>query len=447
MRIQSIFAREILDSRGNPTIETKIILDNGMVAKASVPSGASTGVHEAYELRDQDIKRYNGLGVLKAVKNVEEIIAPKLKGVNIEDQEKIDQIMIDLDGTENKKNLGANAILSVSLAATRAAALASNQELYLYLHSTFNFSLLTFNLPVPCFNIFNGGKHADTNLDFQEFMIIPLTGGNPLTPNPSPILGSRESGTLASQVQMGSEIFHELGRVLKKVGLDTDVGNEGGYAPNIHSSIQAIEFILAAAKNVGYEPGKDVGLGIDVGSSGLYNPKTKKYIFKLDNAVFANTTLVGLYHEWLKKYPIVLLEDGLAEDDWEGWRELTKELGSEMMLVGDDLFVTNINRLRQGIKENVANTVLIKPNQIGTLTETIACVKLAQKHNYKIMISHRSGETNDDFIADLAVAVGADYIKAGSLCRGERLAKYNRLMEIEKNIVIPAEAGISGRTK
>jgi enolase len=426
MRINSILAREILDSRGNPTIETKIILDNGVSAKASVPSGASTGVHEAYELRDQDPKRYSGMGVLKAIKNVEEKIAPQLKGVDILDQKKIDRIMIDLDGTENKKNLGANAILSVSLACARAAALASNQELYLYLHSTFHFSLLTFNLPVPCFNIFNGGKHADTNLDFQEFMIIPLSSRD--------AINRVSTNRISTQIQMGAEIFHELGRVLKKAGLDTDVGNEGGYAPNIHSSIQAIEYILAAAKNAGYEPGKDVGLGIDVGSSGLYNPKTKKYIFKLDNAVFANTTLIGLYHEWLKKYPIVLLEDGLAEDDWEGWRELTKELGGDMMLVGDDLFVTNINRLRQGIKENVANTILIKPNQIGTLTETIACVKLAQKHNYKIMISHRSGETNDDFIADLAVAVGADYIKTGSLCRGERLAKYNRLMEIENNI-------------
>lgn len=416
MRIKQITAREILDSRGNPTIETKIILDNGASAKASAPSGASTGIHEAYELRDGDQKRYGGLGVLKAIKNVEAKIAPKLKGVDAVEQEKIDEIMIKLDGTKNKKKLGANAILSVSLACARAAATAKKMELYEYVAQIYQFPIPNSQsqFPTPSFNIFNGGKHADTNLDFQEFMVLPL-----------------KKTSFAEKVRMGAEIFHELGYVLKKAGFDTDVGNEGGYAPDIASSIQAIELITAAIINAGYNPGEDAGLGIDVGSSELYNPETGKYVFKLDRANFTNTTLANLYYEWFRKYPIISIEDGLAEDDWQGWKELTKELGGEMMLIGDDLFATNIARLRQGLKERAANAILIKPNQVGTLTETIECVKLAQKHNYKIMVSHRSGETCDDFIADLAVAVGADYIKAGSLSRGERLAKYNRLMEIE----------------
>lgn len=413
-KIKNIFAREILDSRGNPTIETKIVLDNGITAKASVPSGASTGVHEAWELRDGDQKRYGGLGVLKACKNVEAKIAPKLIGVDAAKQEKIDEMMIKLDGTKNKKKLGANAILSVSLACARVAAMAEKKELYEYIAGAYKFPISKFQLPTPSFNIFNGGKHADTNLDFQEFMILPLN-----------------KTSFAEKVRMGAEIFHELGRVLKKAGFDTDVGNEGGYAPDITSSIQAVELIMAAIVNAGYQPGKDVGIGIDVGSSGLYNKETGKYVFKLDHANFTSATLSGLYYEWFRKYPIISIEDGLAEDDWEGWKKLTKELGSEILLIGDDLFATNVERLRQGLKEKAANAILIKLNQVGTLTETIDCVKLAQRHNYKIMVSHRSGETCDDFIADLAVAVGADFIKAGSLSRGERLVKYNRLMEIE----------------
>jgi enolase len=412
--INKIIAREILDSRGNPTIETKIILDDAVEAKASVPSGASTGIHEAWELRDGDNSRYAGQGVLKAIKNVNSKIAPVLKGMEITNQAEIDKIMIELDGTENKKKLGANAILSVSLAAARAAAICSKLELFEYIAKTYEFGQ-NYKMPTPSFNIFNGGKHADTNLDFQEFMILPLN-----------------NITFKEKVRMGAEIFHELGRVLKKSGFDTDVGNEGGYAPDIQSSIQAIELIIASIINAGYAPGKDIGLGIDVGSSGLYNPETKNYIFKLDQAEFKSTTLVSLYHEWFRKYPIISIEDGLAEDDWLGWRELTNELGKELLLIGDDLFVTNIKRLRQGLKEKVANAILIKLNQVGTLTETIECVKLAQKHNYKIMVSHRSGETSDDFIADLAVAVGAEFIKSGSLSRGERLVKYNRLMEIEE---------------
>lgn len=416
-KIKNIIAREILDSRGNPTVEAKVELDNSVVAKASVPSGASTGVHEAWELRDGDKKRYDGLGVLTAVDNVNGKIAKKLKGFEVTKQLEIDAAMLSLDGTKNKSSLGANAILGVSLACARAAALAGKVELYEYLGKTYGFPAKEFSLPTPSFNIFNGGKHADTNLDFQEFMILPLV-----------------ETSFAEKVRIGAEIFHSLGNVLKKAGFDTDVGNEGGYAPDIVSSIQAIELIVAAMIKAGYKPGEDVGLGIDVGSSELYNSETKKYLFRLDQANFTTNNLIGLYDEWFRKYPIISIEDGLAEDDWEGWRELTKELGDEMLLIGDDLFVTNTERLRKGLKEKVANAVLIKPNQVGTLSETIDCIKLAQKHNYRIMISHRSGETCDDFIADLAVAVGAEFIKSGSLSRGERLAKYNRLMEIEDKL-------------
>ncbi|MDD5071567.1 MAG: phosphopyruvate hydratase [Patescibacteria group bacterium] len=416
-KIKKIIAREILDSRGNPTIETKIELDNGVAAEASVPSGASTGEHEALEFRDGDKKRYDGLGVLKAVENVNNKISKILIGKDPGQQEKIDKEMIKLDGTEKKSKLGANAILSVSLACARVSALSAKKELYQYLAETHDFETKKYKLPAPFFNIFNGGKHADTNLDFQEFMIAPM-----------------KKVSFSEKVRMGAEIFHRLGRVLKRANFDTDVGNEGGYAPDIVSSVQAIELILAAVLEAGYTPGKDVGLGIDVGSSELYSKKAEKYIFRLDRASFTSNTLVGLYYEWFRKYPIISLEDGLAEDDWEGWRGLTKELGEEMLIIGDDLFATNINRLRRGLKEKVANTILIKPNQVGTLTETMDCVKFAKKHNYKVMVSHRSGETCDDFIADLAVAIGADYIKAGSLSRGERVAKYNRLMEIESMI-------------
>lgn len=412
--IKKIQAREILDSRGNPTIETKVFLANGISAKASAPSGASTGVHEAWELRDGDKKRYHGKGVLQAVKNVNTEIAKALKGEKAVNQEKIDTAMIKLDGTKNKKKLGANAILSVSLACARAGALVKQQELFEYISKTYKFGIRKYKLPTPSFNIFNGGAHADTNLDFQEFMVLPL-----------------KQTSIKEKIRMGAEIFHELALVLKSAGFDTDVGNEGGYAPDIHSSIQALELIMAAIVNAGYTPGKDIGLGMDVGSSELYDVSKKQYIFKLDQSHFTSNSLIGLYNEWFRKFPIVSIEDGLAEDDWSGWQELTRELGGHMLLIGDDLFVTNVERLRKGIKEHAGNAVLIKPNQVGSLTETIECIKLAQKHNFKIMASHRSGETCDDFIADLSVAVKADFIKSGSLSRGERLAKYNRLMEIE----------------
>ncbi|MFH1325991.1 MAG: phosphopyruvate hydratase [Candidatus Falkowbacteria bacterium] len=414
-KIKTIKAREILDSRGNPTVEAQVELENGIKAKASTPSGASTGAHEAHELRDKDSKRYGGQGVLKAVKAVTDKIAPALQGIDVTKQEEIDKQMIKLDGTKNKKKLGANAILAVSLACARAGSVVEKKELYEYLESNAS----SRRLPIPSFNIFNGGKHADTNLDFQEFMIIPTAK-------------KYKKGQLAEQVRMGAEIFHELGEVLKEGGFDTDVGNEGGYAPDISSTVQAMEFILAATVRAGYKIGTDMGLGVDVGSSELYDIHSKKYIFKLDHASFASMTLVDLYHEWLKKFNVVSIEDGLAQDDWGGWQDLTKALGKDMMIVGDDLFVTNTERLKKGIKKKVANTILIKPNQVGTLTETFECVKLAKKNKYKIFVSHRSGETTDDFIADLAVAVGADYVKFGAPNRGERVCKYNRLMAIEE---------------
>ncbi len=414
-KIKSIRAREILDSRGNPTIEALVILDNDLSAKASVPSGASKGTHEALELRDGDANRYNGLGVLQAVIKINEIIAPRLIGFEVTKQSEIDNILIEIDASPNKRNLGANSTLAVSLAVARAAALSKKQELFAYLQTSFKYSNSP-KIPTPIFNIFNGGKHADTNLDFQEFLVIP------------------RAMEAAKMLQMGAEIFHELAKVLKESGYDTDTGDEGGYAPDLDSSIEAIEFILAAAIRMGYKPGEDFYLGVDVGSSVLYETKTKKYIFSLDNAYFSASNLIGLYNEWLKKYPFAYIEDGLAEDDWENWRDLTAELGSKLLIVGDDLFTTSSDRLRLGLKEKAANSIIIKPNQIGTLTETVDCIRLAQKHNYKVIVSHRSGETNDDFIVDLAVAVGADYLKAGSLSRGERLAKYNRLLEIAEII-------------
>lgn len=419
-KIIKIIGREILDSRGNPTVEAKVFLENGLWTKASVPSGASTGQHEAYELRDNDKKRYRGLGVLKAVKNINGTIAKALIGENVLDQEKIDKKMIKLDGTKNKKKIGANAILPVSMAVARAGALISGQELYYYLAKSFGFNTKRFELPTPSFNVFNGGRHADTNLDFQEFMIVPNTN---IT-------------KFSEKLRMGAEIFHELGRVLKEHKLGVNVGNEGGYAPNIDSAVNAIEYIILASKRSGYNMGLDVFMGTDVGSSELYDKKRKKYNFSLDGSSLGSHDLITLYHDWVNKYHFMFIEDGLAEDDWESWKTMTKELGSKIMLIGDDLFVTNKDRLRMGIKNKVANTILIKPNQVGSITETMETIKLAQANNYKLMISHRSGETCDDFIADLAVAVSAEFIKAGSLSRGERLIKYNRLLEIEEGLKV-----------
>ena len=413
-KIVQLTAREILDSRGNPTVEAKVTLDNGLVAKASVPSGASTGIHEAHELRDGDKSRYNGKGVLRAVANVKDIIAPKIIGQEIIALPEIDRTMIDLDGTPNKEKLGANAILAVSMACARAGAMATGQELYAYLASVYDFATDNYRLPTPSFNIFNGGQHADTNVDFQEFMILPLI-----------------NSTVAEKIRLGAEVFHALGKVLQEAGLATNLGNEGGYAPKMERSEQVMEMIVQAMSRAGYQPKEQVGFGLDVGSSELYDEVNGQYTFSLDKWQFTSAELLAKYQEWSEKYPIISIEDGLAEDDWQGWQHLTAELGGRMLLIGDDLFVTQTERLRQGIASKAANAILIKLNQVGTVTETIECIKVAQQNNYKIMISHRSGETTDDFIADLAVAVGAEYIKTGSAARGERLAKYNRLMEIE----------------
>lgn len=417
-KIKTIKAIEILDSRGDPTVETWVNLDNGLWGKASVPSGASTGTYEALELRDGDQKRFSGKGVLKAVNNVNEKIFPALKDLEVEKQEEIDQKMIDLDGTKNKSNLGANAILSVSLACARSAAKAKGLQLFEYLREIYSFKKPD-DYPTPMFNIFNGGKHADTNLDFQEFMVIPVLKTD-----------------ISEKIRIGAEVFHELGRVLKSHGFDTDVGNEGGYAPDISHSIDAIEMILEAIEKAGFMPGSEVALGVDVGASTLYDRRKKEYIFKLDNSFLNSDQLIGLYTDWLGKYPIISIEDGLDEDDFAGWKLLTRELGKKIMLVGDDLFATNLERFKQGIKEKLANAILIKPNQIGTLSETVTCIKYAQEKNYKVVISHRSGETNDSFITDLSFACRAHFIKAGAPCRGERLAKYNRLLQIyaRKNI-------------
>lgn len=415
-KIKTIKALEILDSRGNPTVETWINLDNGGWGKASVPSGASTGTYEALELRDGEQSRFAGQGVLQAVKNVNEKISPILNDFDVEKQEEIDRKLIDLDGTANKTNLGGNAILSVSLACARTAAKAKGVQLFEYLAEIYGFKK-TADFPTPMFNIFNGGKHADTNLDFQEFMVIPVAKMD-----------------IREKIRVGAEIFHILGRVLKNHGLDTDVGNEGGYAPDISHSIDAIEMILEAIEKAGYNPGEEVALGMDVGASTLYDERKKEYIFKLDNSFLTSDQLIGLYTAWLEKYPIISIEDGLDEDDFTGWQVLTRELGRKITLVGDDLFATNLERFKQGIKDKLANAILIKPNQIGTLSETVACIKFAQEKNYKVVISHRSGETNDSFIADLAFASGAHFIKAGAPCRGERLAKYNRLLEIYETV-------------
>ncbi len=416
-KIKQVIGREILDSRGNPTVEAKVILDNGLWAKASVPSGASTGVHEAHELRDGDKKRYGGKGVLKAVKNINGPLAKVLVGQDVLQQEALDKKMIKADGTKNKQKLGANAILALSLAIARVAALSQGKELYEYLGETFSFPK-KYKLPSPSFNIFNGGAHADTNLDFQEFMIVP---------NPS-------IKSFSEKLRIGSEIFHQLAKVLKENGLSTNVGNEGGYSDNVKTSHDVLEYIIEAGKKLGYTAGRDFFLGTDVGSSELYDEKKKKYSFKIDGSSLSSKELVDLYISWFKKYQMFFIEDGLAEDDWAGWKLITEKLGKKVMLIGDDLFTTNTERLKLGIKNKVANAVLIKPNQVGSVSETMATIKMAKENGYKLMISHRSGETCDDFIADLAVAVSAEFIKSGSTSRGERLAKYNRLLEIEEKL-------------
>ena len=411
--IAQVTAREILDSRGNPTVEARVRLTDGVEGKAAVPSGASTGTHEALELRDGG-SRYHGKGVLKAVKHVNTVIATKLKGLSPFNQRMIDATLCALDGTPNKKKLGANAILAVSLATARASALSRKKPLYAYLRETFQLHEKKFRLPVATMNILNGGRHANNNLTCQEFMIIPV------------------HKKFRERVRMGSEIFHSLAGLLNQKGLATGVGDEGGFAPNLPNNERAIQLVVKAIQSAGYIPGKHVYIGMDVASSEFYRGG-KYYLDGPKNPVTPETVITTL-ESWVKRYPIIFLEDGLAEDDWKNWKLLTKKLGNKVSLVGDDLFVTNTERIKRGIEEGVANAVLIKVNQIGSLSETIDAIELARKHDYKVAVSHRSGETGDTFIADLAVAVNAEFIKTGSLSRSERVEKYNRLMEIEEEL-------------
>lgn len=410
--ITDIRAREILDSRGNPTIEVEVMTESGTIGRAAVPSGASTGIHEAVELRDEDKNRFLGKGVLKACENVDKI-ADELVGMDVFSQRDIDTIMIEMDETPNKGNLGANAILGVSLATAQAAAKELNQPLYRYVGGT-----NAYTLPVPMMNILNGGSHADNSIDFQEFMIMPLG-----------------ADTFSEGLRMGVETFHHLKSVLKKKGYSTNVGDEGGFAPNMKSNEEALETILQAIEAAGYKPGVDIYIAMDAAASEFYNEKEKVYHFKKsDGRKLEGDAMVEYWADWVSKYPIFSIEDGLAEDDWSSWGKLTKAIGNKTQLVGDDLFVTNVKRLQEGIDKNIANSILIKVNQIGSLTETINAVQLATRHSYTSVMSHRSGETEDVTIADLAVALNTGQIKTGSASRSDRVAKYNQLLRIEEQL-------------
>ena len=409
--VASVFARQILDSRGNPTVEVDVMTENSHLGRAAVPSGASTGVHEAVELRDNDKDMYGGKGVLEAVKNVNVLLADKLLGWDVADQVGIDALMIDLDSTENKSNLGANAMLAVSMAVAKAAALEANLPLFRYIGGT-NARVL----PIPMMNILNGGAHADNKIDFQEFMIMPV--------------GAQ---SFSEGLRWGVEIFHALKTVLKKKGYSTNVGDEGGFAPNIQSNEEAIETVLAAIHVAGYKTGSQVSIAMDAANSELWNEKEKMYIFhKSDGKKMTSENLVDYWASWVDQYPIISIEDGMAEDDWTGWKMLTERVGKKVQLVGDDLFVTNVLRIQKGIDEHIANGLLVKVNQIGTITETINAVTLAQTNGYNTIMSHRSGETEDTTIADLAVALNCGQIKTGSASRTDRIAKYNQLIRIEE---------------
>ena len=402
--IIEVRARQILDSRGNPTVEVDVLTDEGALGRAAVPSGASTGIHEAVELRDNDKKKYVGKGVLKAVKNVNDLIAKSITGFDITAQAEIDQIMIDLDGTANKSKLGANAILAVSMAVAKAAAEEANLPLYRYIGGT-----NARTLPMPMMNILNGGAHADNKIDFQEFMVMPVG-----------------ATSFSEGLRWGVEIFHQLKSTLKKKGYSTNVGDEGGFAPNIQSNEEAIETVLESIQAAGYKTGSQIAIAMDAANSELWNAKKKKYVFhKSSGKEMSSDQLVKYWESWVKKYPIVSIEDGMAEDDWAGWKNLTQTIGDKCQLVGDDLFVTNVTRIQTGIDKKIANGLLVKVNQIGTLTETINAVSLAQHNGYNTIMSHRSGETEDTTIADLAVALNCGQIKTGSASRSDRMAKYN----------------------
>jgi enolase len=410
-KIKKTAAREILDSRGNPTVEVDIILDDGTIGRAAVPSGASTGRHEACELRDNDSKRYLGKGVTKAVSNVIEKIGPKIKGMDPSEQENIDKLMIELDGTENKSSLGANAILGVSIAIARAAANTSNKPVYKYLGNDD-----AHTIPVPMMNIINGGEHADNNLDIQEFMIMPVG-----------------ADSFREALRIGAEVFHCLKKILNAKGYNTNVGDEGGFAPELKCNEEALGTIIEAINKAGYEPGKEVLLALDVAANEVY--EDGKYVLKAEKDPEKSIEgMISFYEGLISNYPIYSIEDGLAEDDWDGWRALTEKLGNRIQLVGDDLFVTNINRFKKGIDLGIANSILIKPNQIGTITETIQTIEMAKSKGYTTVISHRSGETEDTIISDIAVATNAGQIKAGSLSRTDRICKYNQLLRIEEEL-------------
>ncbi len=411
MRITKVTAHEVLDSRGNPTVEGEVVLDDGTTASAIVPSGASTGEKEAVELRDGDTRRYGGKGVLRAVGNVNTKIAQALVGMEVSDQRSIDQRMIDLDGSPTKANLGANAILAVSLAVARAASSAHRLPLYRYLGGS-NASIL----PIPCLNVINGGRHADNTVDFQEFMIAP-----------------HNAPSFAEAIRMGIETFHALREVLRKRNYSTGIGDEGGFAPNLKSNEEAVEVILEAITKAGYQPGKDISMCLDPATSEMWD-EGKYVFFKSDKSKKSSEEMVALWSSWVKQYPIVSIEDGMAEDDWKGWKALTETLGTRALLVGDDLFCTNPKILQQGIDAGVANAILIKLNQIGTVTETLETIELAKQHHYRCFISHRSGESEDTTIADLAVATSAGLIKTGSGCRTDRVAKFNQLLRIERQL-------------
>ncbi len=411
--IIDVHAREILDSRGNPTIEVEVITAAGAIGRAAVPSGASTGKHEAVELRDGDEKRYMGKGVLKAVMNVEDIIAEDLMGVSVFEQRYIDHLLNELDGTPNKAKLGANAILGVSLAVAKAAAMESDMPLYNYIGG-----INAHVLPVPMMNILNGGSHADNSIDFQEFMIMPVN-----------------ADFFSEALRMGTQVFHTLKNVLKSKGYSTNVGDEGGFAPNIKSNDEAVEIVLQAIEKAGYRPGEDIFIAMDAAASEFYNAEEKVYHFhKSTGDKLTSSEMVDYWADWTKKYPILSIEDGLDEDDWAGWKNMTQKMGDRVQIVGDDLFVTNSVRLQRGIEEDVANSILVKVNQIGTLTETIDAVSLATRNGYTSVMSHRSGETEDTTIADLAVALNTGQIKTGSASRSDRVAKYNQLLRIEEEL-------------
>ena len=421
--ILNVHAREILDSRGNPTIEVEVTTENGFMGRAAVPSGASTGTHEAVELRDEDKGRYLGKGVLNAVNNVNNEIASAIIGRDAFDQRGLDRLMIDLDGTPNKGRLGANAILGVSLAIAKAAAQEAGQPLYRYLGG-----VNAYVLPVPLMNILNGGSHADNSIDFQEFMVVPVG-----------------AETFKEGLRMGVQVFHALKTVLKKKGYSTNVGDEGGFAPNIKSNVEAIDTVMQAIEAAGYKPGVDIMIAMDAAASEFYDSESGMYHFKKSSGEkLSSKDMVKFWADWCKKYPILSIEDGLAEDDWDGWKSLTEKLGTSTQLVGDDLFVTNVERLQQGIEQEIANSILIKVNQIGSLSETIDAVQLATRNAYTSIMSHRSGETEDVTIADLAVALNCGQIKTGSASRSDRVAKYNQLLRIEEelgaNAVYPGKA-------